>query len=65
MILKVLASTKVNKSSLLPTAMVFPFGLHLILIFSPLVVTVCVLLLAKGESRQRNICSNYCYISVL
>ena len=47
MILKVLVSTKVNRSSLFPTAIVFPLGLHLMLMFSPLVVIVCVLLLAK------------------
>jgi len=48
-ILYVRESTKVNKSSLFPTAMVLPLGLHLMLIFSPLVVTVCVLLLANKK----------------
>ena len=52
--LKVLASTNVNRSSLLPTAIVFPLGLHRILIFSPLVVTVCVLLLAGRKEMKYN-----------
>ena len=58
MILKVLVSTKVNRSSLFPTAMVFPLGLHLMLMFSPLVVIVCVLLLAKVKHIILKICSS-------
>merc|ERR1719193_686765 len=37
-ILCVFASIKVTRSSLLPTAMVFPSGDHVMLMFSPLVV---------------------------
>lgn len=40
LILCVRASIKVTKSSLLPTAIVSPFGAHVILIFSPFVFIV-------------------------